>query len=931
MFDFHYVELMNWAYWPTVKLPMDQPTIMITGPNGSGKTTFLDALRVLLRAPRLSSGRRFTDYLIGDVDTAVVKAVVTNLPVDGELRPFEFKGFHSDEVTLAVIMRRKAGRWERRYIIVNGDVPLEGLRNMKRSEMLSPGQFTYEIQEAGFSDALLKVMALEQGQTDKLCEKSPRELLNLLLDVHGDKEIIERYKHARENYQAANLEVTQLGARLAEEQAKVLTAQRQAENYERYHKLELEKVRFETIVMPQAEYKAAKETIAEASLEIKDMTMQLGPLDREILSVQTALENADTELDKRKREVEKARDTRTELEGKERELDLKLNGLMQERRRYEELMDLLEDAEPEPIKPLQNKLEKARRSRIQLEMQLEDYRRRVQNLQGDISGMAQGARQKIYPAFVNDFRNLLSGKKMDYRMLCDIIEVTDPDWQLAIESILGRDRFIVLVKKGDQLAARQLGEKNRYRGYIVNADEGVAAGSEKPSSDGVALSVVRLLEDGVPKWVVDNLDRIKLVDTVKDGMKAGGQATVTRKGYRQDRRGGISIAVDRFYCGSLGQDAMRGDLEREVQSLEKEIRKIEEKLADAEADEMDLQRRIDVQESLQEGNEAKSRKEQLDEEISACNAEHKTALAVKRGAEDKLLDSLEDLNNFEHDCDKQRRWLIDKKNSQSDVLTDLKELQDSIAASEKVISDVESRLDEGLLTDKALADVQDVDELTPRLYAVEKLLEEYIEPPDSSVVAVFEHHRDQFEEQKRIYSSHEAGLRNWSDEFKQVRQKYVVVVEHTIREYRTNVLALADLAGVDAEVAMPDLSGEDALESAELNVRVGFDGKRAHDIRGATHSGGQRVISSLILLMGLATSGGRSRGGFFIIDEPFAHLSIERIADVTRFLSKTECQFILTSPTTHNVNVFSAARLQMNFRIKRPGADFAPVPTVIRR
>ena len=57
MFEFKYVELMNWAYWPTVKMPLDQRTMMITGPNGSGKTTFLDSLKTLLRAPRLSSGR----------------------------------------------------------------------------------------------------------------------------------------------------------------------------------------------------------------------------------------------------------------------------------------------------------------------------------------------------------------------------------------------------------------------------------------------------------------------------------------------------------------------------------------------------------------------------------------------------------------------------------------------------------------------------------------------------------------------------------------------------------------------------------------------------------------------------------------------------------------------------------------------------------
>ena len=131
---------------------------------------------------------------------------------------------------------------------------------------------------------------------------------------------------------------------------------------------------------------------------------------------------------------------------------------------------------------------------------------------------------------------------------------------------------------------------------------------------------------------------------------------------------------------------------------------------------------------------------------------------------------------------------------------------------------------------------------------------------------------------------------------------------------------------------MPDLDQvENSLEEAELLVRFGFDGKRVSNMGASSLSGGQRVVASLILLMSLATSGGVDRGGFFIIDEPFAHLSLERIDDVTRFLEKSQCQFIMTSPTTHNVNVFNAARLQLNFRIKVPGKRFAPIPTVIRR
>jgi chromosome segregation ATPase len=41
------------------------------------------------------------------------------------------------------------------------------------------------------------VLALEQGQTDRLCEFSPKELLRLVFEVFGDQEVLDRYEEAR--------------------------------------------------------------------------------------------------------------------------------------------------------------------------------------------------------------------------------------------------------------------------------------------------------------------------------------------------------------------------------------------------------------------------------------------------------------------------------------------------------------------------------------------------------------------------------------------------------------------------------------------------------------------------------------------------------------------------------------------------------------
>jgi DNA repair exonuclease SbcCD ATPase subunit len=477
-----------------------------------------------------------------------------------------------------------------------------------------------------------------------------------------------------------------------------------------------------------------------------------------------------------------------------------------------------------------------------------------------------------------------------------------------------------------------LAEKNRYRCYIVERESGAARRSRK-TEPGCALEVVQFLEDGVPGWAVETLARTILVETVPDGMKLGAEKTsVTRQGYRQDRRGGISIATEQFYCGSMGQNAAKDELRAAMARTQSNLAMLDKELAAARQREADFARRLAVQENLGKANDARRRRLELDDLIATANEAHHQALDLRRQAERRLFDAVDSLNNFERDCREQRQQLLGRRGDQGEFLDDIRDCQRKLTELNDRRAAIARQLPADQLTERALQRVPPVDELTPKYYAVRNLLEQFREIPQVGAVEVYEHHKAQYDRQRSIYREHEAGLKSWETEFRLAKEKYLVVVDHTIREYRRNVLALSELAGVSADVVLPDLHAQDdSLDQAELLVRIGYDGKRATAIGGAYHSGGQRVVSSLILLMSLATSGGISRGGFFIIDEPFAHLSLERIDDVTRFLDKTQCQFILTSPTTHNVNVFNAARLQLNFRIKRPDDTKAPVPTVIRR
>src|SRR5690606_32845860 len=104
------------------------------------------------------------------------------------------------------------------------------------------------------------------------------------------------------------------------------------------------------------------------------------------------------------------------------------------------------------------------------------------------------------------------------------------------------------------------------------------------------------------------------------------------------------------------------------------------------------------------------------------------------------------------------------------------------------------------------------------------------------------------------------------------RSRYIDVLRATVRRYRRNLIDLGQLAGVDVHADLPHLDNDDTvLRQAELKVHFNFDGKGSIGLNDGEASGGQQVIKSLILLVGLMKDD-ESTGGFVFIDEPFAHL-----------------------------------------------------------
>lgn len=145
--------------------------------------------------------------------------------------------------------------------------------------------------------------------------------------------------------------------------------------------------------------------------------------------------------------------------------------------------------------------------------------------------------------------------------------------------------------------------------------------------------------------------------------------------------------------------------------------------------------------------------------------------------------------------------------------------------------------------------------------------------------------RANVQESERHVSQREREAEAARSELEKCRSRYLEVVNETLVDYRRRVREIAEIAGVTSEVEIPKLINDDRLlDEARIGVGFGFDGKDPLPLGNPSFSGGQQVIAGLILLMAMAET---ERHGFFMLDEPFAHLSLDRIDHVGRFLRST--------------------------------------------
>jgi len=933
MFHIKSLEMVHWDYWQRIKnIPLDAKIITIAGQNGSGKTTLLDALRTLFGLD-CSMGRSYKHYARhSGQQTSWLRAVVDNRAIGRQLsnRPFRSSGFFSeDEVTLFCQIQKNGGDWKRQYLIRGGAVQTEEVQDA--TDWLGLETYRKRLANAGLSPAMAKVLALEQGETDKLCEYAPRQLLDLVFQVFGDKEVLDAYDEAKRHQRETEAELQRFEAELQSSEANLAKLQFRVANYHQWESLNKEQRDLREEILPTLQYHEARDKAAQVSHALRDARRTLAAQEAQLSGRREDLAAQANALSAAQQQEAALEKEETELKERLGGLNRKLKPLESVLERKAELQKLAADAGHD-IADVAAQLEQKEADYLQQRQQRAELAQRIAADRAAIAALESKAALPE-PEDVRAMRRALRDAQIDHLMLPDIVEVTDARWQAAVEGVLRSYAFVLLLEQArDAATAYRIGEKERYRHFIV--PERVAAPAVNDQS---LLSVVRFAAP-VPAWLIEQLARITRVDSVDAGMHLPPQQEwITPDAYHRERRGGRSLFVEpaRYRFGQAGRAQRLAALKQALPKREAEEDRLTLHINKLSGEVGALKVRIA---GVDAAKELVARQAEF-EEAALGAAPLKTArteVGARLGEIYPLMKhATEQRTRAEAGWQATRKSLAD---SEAHLRDARKRQQDERAAHAQALAGIRRdwrRLPFGWrrLAHRAalVAEHANAHQVNLRLNTLAADLARDDWETDATVVD--QHLRlsallqaRQAETDERRYQNNRA-----IEATTNARGAYIERLRYTIKTYGRNIRELGELAGIEVHADPVRLENDDLqLAQAGLHVRFKFDGKGPIGMNDGEASGGQQVMKSLILLIGLLKSDDGS-GGFVFIDEPFAHLDIRNIQLVGEFLKNTDAQYLMTTPLTHNTDVYDPSELTLITSKKKKDAPWAQPIFVLQR
>lgn len=930
MFQFRKLEMRNWDFWQSIEIPLDAQIVTIVGPNGSGKTTLLDALRTLL-ALRCSGRRDYKRYVRNSSEPmAWLRGVVDNPRREGGgLFPYPFFPLTRERVTLFCRIKKQGGDWVRHYAVVEGEVELEADTD-EQLKWMGVNEYRLTLEQAGLTRAIAEVLALEQGDTDKLCEYSPKTLLDLVFQVFGDKAVLDNYQQARLEQKEAETELEALNRQLDGLGSKVEQMKGRANRYLEWRALSTETERLERRVLPAVRYLDAWASLQGYINQYKGMRRALKLRQDELAGVDAGWHTLQQSAEAAVIAEREAREAHAGVAEQFSACKADVRDAEKTLQQRDQLTALAEAESGADAVQLAERLGQLRDRQGEMHFTL----RQAREEHGQLSALQQALQGGKPPSepFVRQMRAALDEAGIPHQLLTEIVEVRDPFWQGAVEALLAPYRHIILLNRvSDRQAAFRIGQQLRYRHFIVPDRE--AAAKPVPGS----LLEVLDLKAEAPGWLLRQLNQVMRVKSVEDGAALSSD-WITPDGFHKERRGArhIGVAAHDQHFGEAARQSRLEELSRRLRDLNRqtldteaaavalgrEIASLQGQLQGMDAvqqlaarrDEFEAAARLlpDVQAEAQRLGAALAAEQTLLTDTGAAKLTHALAAQKAQIQRDQLARQVSELlSQVETRQVEQARQIEEAKALRAGLVDDgldlstlpaLREDWEDARSVSREIHRLQERMAQGDYTerDPAVLELRD------------KIQQDY----------------DALARETQLRGSEVNRARSLTDE---ARGAYINKLRATVRAYAQNIRRLGELSGIEVECEMPHLDNSDAaLGSAGLAIRFSFDQKGLMGMNDGEASGGQQVMKSLILLIGLMMDE-VNPSGFVFIDEPFAHLDVLNIDKVGAFLKATQAQYLITTPLTHNLNAFAPSELTLCTYKKRPDNRWAPPITQTRR
>jgi len=702
-------------------------------------------------------------------------------------------------------------------------------------------------------------------------------------------------------------------------------------NYHQWETLHKERRNLQEEVLPSLEYHEAREKANNNSKQLREARKPLAQADQQLADKRNELARQAKALQDAQQQETLLEQEQTVLQSRLNQLNTKLKpleSLAEQKQRLQKLAaesgaDVADAAAQ--LEEKEAELAKLRGSRDAVSARIAQDKATIAALQGK-TAMPE-------PDNVRAMRRALRDANIPHAMLSDIVEVTDPKWQGAVEGVLGGYASVVLLERSsDASAAYRLAEKERYRHFIV--PDCVKAHEPKNQS---LLSVVRF-SGLAPEWLIDQLSRITRVESVEDGAKLGNiEEWITPDAYHKERRGGRSLFVEasRYRFGSAGKTQRMDAIQKNLPNLEAEEDKFTLQISKLASETSALKARVAGVDAVKE---LSARTEEFDEAARAAvplRAERlevgsrlgelqglmKNATVTRTRADTSWQSARMALSEAEAGMRLNHKRQLEQRSDHARALLALRRQWRHLPPAWKRTA---RRL-------ALVAQHQNAHQVDLRVASLQSSLARDDWELDATVIDQYQRLNDQLSNRKTETEERRYQNNRAIEATANARGAYIERLRYTIKTYTANIKELGQLANIEVHADPVKLENDDLLlAQAGLHVRFKFDGKGPIGLNDGEASGGQQVMKSLVLLIGLLKSDEGS-GGFVFIDEPFAHLDIRNIQLVGEFLKNTDAQYLMTTPLTHNTDVYDPSELTLITSKKKKDTQWAQPIFVLQR